>query len=307
MDLVEHPGEAARTRSVDRLFGTHRALVGWAWANLVANAVLVVTGAVVRLTDSGLGCPTWPRCNDTSYVTTPAMGVHGVIEFTNRMLTFVLIAIAVALVVTAVRTRASQRIRLLGWVALLGLPFQGVIGGVTVLSHLNPYVVALHLLLSIALVVVGTWLVQLAQGLQPEPLPQGLRRLVTLLFWVMMVAIWLGTVVTGAGPHSGDHGAKRNGLDIEQVAKVHALAVWVAVGLTLILLVQFRRQALAVPLRFAVVLLGVELLQGAIGYAQYFAGLPLWLVVCHMAGITLVTAAVSWLWFGTRRGVPATS
>ena len=142
------------TRStVGRLLRSDRAVRGWSVAVLVANIAIIVTGAVVRLTASGLGCPTWPRCTDASYVTTPEMGLHGVIEFGNRLLTFVLVVIAVISFLAALSqpVQDAERRRRLVWLSLviaLGIPFQGVIGGLTVLSQLNPYVVALHLLLS---------------------------------------------------------------------------------------------------------------------------------------------------------------
>src|SRR5689334_14636179 len=123
-----------------------------ALASLVANVALIVTGAAVRLTDSGLGCPTWPKCTDGSYTTTSAMGVHGVIEFGNRMLTFVLVALAVACFLGALGHRPRRRS--LVWLSVavgFGIPMQGVVGGITVLTHLNPWVVGLHFLLSIAL------------------------------------------------------------------------------------------------------------------------------------------------------------
>ncbi|MDN5564849.1 MAG: heme A synthase, partial [Luteococcus sp.] len=131
------------------------------------------------------------------------------------------------------------------------------------------------------------------------------RNLVKVLFWLMMFGLWLGTVVTGAGPNSGDHGAARNNLEIETVAKAHAWTIWAVVALTVVLLVIAIRTG-NLRLRSMVLwLLAAELLQGAIGYAQYFNGLPMGLVICHMIGIGLVTTAVSWLYYGTRRGLPA--
>ncbi|MDA8438460.1 MAG: COX15/CtaA family protein [Propionibacterium sp.] len=299
MDVLTPPATATRTRAADRWFATRSAFAAWALAGLIGNIVLVISGAIVRLTGSGLGCPTWPQCTDGSYVPRSAVNHHSLIEFGNRTLTFVLIILAVGTVVAALRSGAARRERALAWIALAAIPFQGVVGGITVLSKLNPWVVALHLLLSVALIVILTRLVMLTRGVGAAELPRSLRRLVTLLFWVLMVAIWLGTVVTGAGPNSGSTGAQRNHLDIETVARVHALSVWVAVGLTGIVLMQALRRGLPRIGRWAAWLLAAELLQGAIGYTQYFLGLPTWLVICHMAGIGLVVVAVAWLWFGT--------
>ncbi len=301
MDVLTPPAAPARPRATARWFGTRPAFAAWALAGLIGNIVLVISGAIVRLTGSGLGCPTWPQCTDGSYVPRSAVNHHSLIEFGNRTLTFVLIILAVGTVVAALRSGAARRERALAWVALAAIPFQGVVGGITVLSKLNPWVVALHLLLSVALIVILTRLVMLTRGVGAAELPRSLRRLVTLLFWVLMVAIWLGTVVTGAGPNSGSTGAQRNHLDIETVARVHALSVWVAVGLTGIVLMQALRRRLPRVGRWAGWLLAAELLQGAIGYTQYFLGLPTWLVICHMAGIGLVVVAVAWLWFGTDR------
>lgn len=289
----------------DRLFGTRRALRGWSIANLVANCGIIVTGAVVRLTGSGLGCDTWPKCSAESYTAHPALGWHSYVEFGNRTLTFVLLAIAIATVVTAVRSAAPQRERFLSWLILAGIPFQGVIGGITVLTHLNPWVVALHLLLSVLLIV---WCVQLVQWTgdgEQVPVPTLQRSIVQAIFWLMMFALWLGTVVTGAGPNAGDERVPRNGMDIEFVARAHAWTIWVVVALTVLLLVQAITTGNTRLRTLVLWLLAAELVQGAIGYAQYFNGLPMGLVICHMIGIGLVTTAVSWLYYGTRKGLPA--
>ncbi|MEL4504079.1 COX15/CtaA family protein [Luteococcus sp. H138] len=288
-----------------RLFGTRRALRNWSIGNLVANCGIIVSGAVVRLTGSGLGCDTWPKCSDDSYTAHPALGWHSYVEFGNRTLTFVLMAVAIATIVAAIRSGAPQRERFLAWLIFAGIPFQGVIGGITVLTHLNPWVVALHLLLSVMLIAWCVKLVQWTGDGVPVTVTALQRRLVVVLFWLMMFGLWLGTVVTGAGPNSGDHGAARNNLDIETVAKAHAWTIWVVVGLTVVLLAMAIQQGHARLRSLLKWLLAAELLQGAIGYAQYFNGLPLALVICHMIGIGLVTTAVSWLYYGTRRGIPA--
>ncbi|MGO4957585.1 COX15/CtaA family protein [Luteococcus sp. Sow4_B9] len=287
------------------LFGTRRALRGWSIANLVANCGIIVTGAVVRLTGSGLGCDTWPKCSADTYTAHPALGWHSYVEFGNRTLTFVLLAIAIATVVTAIRTGAAHRERRLAWLILAGIPFQGVIGGITVLTHLNPWVVALHLLLSVLLIV---WCVQLVQWTgdgEQLVIPLVQRRVVQVIFWLMMFAIWLGTVVTGAGPNAGDERVARNGMDIEFVAKAHAWTIWAVVALTVALLVVALKDGNTRLRTLVLWLLAAELVQGAIGYAQYFNGLPMGLVICHMIGIGLVVTAVSWLYHGTRTRLSA--
>lgn len=283
----------------DRWFGTTGALRGWALWSLVANCVIIITGAVVRLTDSGLGCSNWPNCEPGSMVPRGAMGHHGLIEFGNRMLTFVLIALALGAWYAAKRSGASAKLQRLALVVLIGIPFQGVIGGITVWSHLNPWVVALHLVLSVALIVLATWVYLLARGEHGIELPSAARGVVVALFAALMVAIWLGTVVTGAGPNAGDERAPRNGLTILDVARVHSASVWISVALTVLALVLVTRAGSKAAKKLVLAVLAAELLQGAIGYAQYFNGLPTWLVICHMVGIGVVTVAVSWLFFAT--------
>lgn len=276
---------------VRRFLGNPRTLVGFAWASLVGNAVLIVTGAAVRLTESGLGCPTWPRCTEDSYVPTAAMGVHGVIEFGNRTLTFVLIAIAIGTVLSVWlqnprRTAQDPKIKLLAVVMALGIPFQGVIGGLTVLSGLNPFVVALHLLLSVLLVSLAVVLLRRVRNMTPSAVEPRVNLVAKTMLVVAWLAVWLGTVVTGSGPHSGDSGAARTGFNIEHTAKIHAWTVWVLVALTIWLVVKLRSRA-------AWLLLGAELVQGLIGYVQYFLGVPIGLVLLHMLGINLVMAAAT--------------
>jgi heme a synthase len=267
-----------------------------ALASVVANVAIVVTGGAVRLTDSGLGCPTWPRCTDESYTTTAEMGVHGVIEFGNRLLTFVVAAVAVAGVVAAWRHRG--RLRWLSVAVFLGIPAQGVIGGFTVLTDLNPWVVGLHFLASIAVIALA-YAFWRATGPPPETaaVPAKLRPLA----WVLVVAsaavLVVGTWVTGSGPHSGDHGAARNGLDPETISQVHADLVFLLIGLTVAASIALRAMGQRVAARAAAVLLAVELGQGLIGFVQYVTDLPVVLVGAHMLGACLVwLATLSVVW-----------
>ena len=283
----------------DRITATRGALVGWTLASLIGNIGIIVTGAFVRLTASGLGCPTWPRCESDSYVPRAALGHHGLIEFGNRLLTFVLIFLAIMVFVAAVRTRSDKLTRTLAIVAGLGIPFQGVIGGITVLTKLNPYVVALHLLLSLALVVTLTKLWMHVSGRHAVQVPRPAWLASVGAFVAMMIACWLGTVVTGSGPHSGDGGAARTGLDIQSVARLHSISVWITVILTIAALVLLRRAGSKAQ-RFAAALLMVELLQGAIGYYQYFAGVPIAAVLLHMLGAGVAAAAAAGLLFAVK-------
>lgn len=278
------------------------ALRRWSIANLVCNIGIIVTGAVVRLTDSGLGCSTWPKCTPESYTPHAAVGHHGLIEFGNRTLTFILIIVAVLTLISAYRAHAPRQARMLAWVIGIGIPFQGVIGGITVLAKLNPFVVALHLLLSLALVVLCTKLVLVAREAPIEHEVDDLTRFTTVVIFIALaLACWLGTVVTGSGPHSGDRGAVRTGFDIESVSRLHSGAVWVTMGLTVALLTWTIRRGLPVVRRRLVVLLMVGLAQGVIGYIQYFTGLPAFVVALHMLGAGLAVCAGAGVLFSCTR------
>lgn len=273
-------------------------------ATLVANIAIVITGGAVRLTGSGLGCPTWPRCTEDSFVPHGALGIHGAIEFGNRMVTFVLAAVAVATFLTALRYGRRSLVRL---TLLLGLivPAQAIIGGITVLTDLNPWIVAFHLLVSMAIIGLAVLLlVKLGEGDGPPValVPGWVRRLVVATFATAWVALYVGTVVTGSGPHAGDLDAPRNGLDPQLLSHVHAAFVYLLVALTVLVLVVFRKVG-APPsaTRAATWLLGIEVAQGAVGFVQYFTDLPEILVGVHMLGAALVSAAATWLLLSIRR------
>jgi cytochrome c oxidase assembly protein subunit 15 len=279
----------------DRLRRLDEGLTGWAWASVVSNCVLVVTGGVVRLTGSGLGCPTWPRCTDESFTPHGAYTVHSAIEFGNRMLTYVLVAVAVATFVAAWQS-GRRDLRRLALVMALGIPAQAVIGGITVLTDLNPWIVSLHLLCSLA--IIGVAVLFLHRIDHPAPAVP-LRGAVVGLAWATFASAWavlyVGTVVTGSGPHAGDADSARNGLSPLQMSQLHADLVFLFVGLTLgLLFVTFAVSAPAATRRAVVVLLVVEVAQGAIGFVQYFTDLPIVLVGFHMLGAALVSATVTW-------------
>jgi len=270
--------------------------------NAVANGAIVVTGGAVRLTGSGLGCPTWPRCTDTSFVTTPELAAHGVVEFTNRMLTFVLTAAAIATVVVVFRS-VRRDLRPLAVLSLLGIPAQALLGGVTVLTGLNPWTVAAHFLLSMVLVAVATtlWLRSREPGVGQPLLRRPFVLLVAGIAAVTAVVLMIGTVVTGSGPHSGDPKAGRTGFDPELVSQLHADIVFLLVGLTAALLVAL--YAVDSPgrvRRAARDLLLVQLAQGLVGYVQYFTDLPIALVLVHMLGAVLITAFTARLVWSVR-------
>lgn len=281
--------------------------------SLVANLAIVVTGGAVRLTGSGLGCPTWPRCTDTSYTTTPEMGVHGLVEFGNRMLGGLVGVIAIALLVLAVR---SRRLVGLATLTLAGVLGQGLLGGVTVLTGLNPWTVSAHFLLSMAVIAVG-YLLWLRAGDPPgrrppahsgPPEPPGpVRTLAWLVTGVSAAVLVLGTVVTGSGPHAGDPGTPRMPFDLDAVAQLHADAVFLLVGLTVGLWFTVRAVGAGpAASRAAAVLVGVELAQGAIGLVQYALHLPVLAVGLHVAGACAVWLATLAIWpaVGMTRATP---
>ncbi len=267
--------------------GGRRTVIWWAVATLVANTGIILTGGLVRLTGSGLGCPTWPRCTDESFVPHRELGFHGVIEFGNRMLTYVLIAIVVAMVVAVWRwSRTSRSLRQLAVVVAVGVPFQGVIGGITVLTDLNPWIVALHLILSLVLVALSVLLLLRVRGDAPTA---AASPLVLAVYGASWVAVYLGTIVTGAGPHAGDVNAPRNGIDPQVMSHVHAVSVYVLVALTVVCI---WRTSGAVR-SAAVVLLAVELAQGLIGFVQYLTDLPIALVAVHLVGAAVLVAVAT--------------
>ena len=261
-----------------------------ALASVVANSAIVVTGGAVRLTASGLGCPTWPRCTSTSYTPTAEYAVHGVIEFGNRLLTFVLTAIVAACLVAVWRQRPVRPgMRALATAVFLGIPAQALLGGVTVLTGLNPWTVMAHFLLSMVLIALAVVLHQRARegDLPARPLvAKPLRTLASLLLVLVAATLVVGTVVTGSGPHSGDPEAGRTGLDPAAMSQLHADLVFLLVGVTVAFWLALR--ATGGPSRPMGVLLVVELAQGVIGFVQYWTDLPVLLVGLHLVGACLV-------------------
>jgi cytochrome c oxidase assembly protein subunit 15 len=267
-------------------------------ANLIAQGVIIVTGAAVRLTDSGLGCPTWPQCVPGSYTPTPhqAESWHKVIEFGNRLLTFALVVIAIAVIIIAVTNALQQRrqganvrrdVLYLALIPIIGTFAQAVLGGITVLTGLNPYTVSAHLLVSMAIVAGSVALVVRSRVTPPRPLM--VPRPVNLLAWVLVavsgLVVCLGVMVTGSGPHSGDAAASRLPIDTRTIAWFHADVVLLFLGLVVGLLVCLTViRAPKRALRLTYLLLAIALAQGAVGYTQYFLGVPELLVALHVSG-----------------------
>ena len=260
----------------------------------------------MRLTASGLGCPTWPECAGASLVNTPELGIHGIIEFSNRMLTVVLSIVVILMFLVVIRMRRTRRD--LFWLALvqgLSIPFQAVLGGITVLSGLNPYVVGLHFVFSIFLVVLTVVLVYRVYAGQ-----RGSERLAPNWFvgttWAMAFFVALtvvfGIITTGSGPHAGDNSdakalAPRNGLDPVTLQHVHSIPAYVTVGLTALLVIAViilgDRVRNRNTRRFLIALLGVEALQIIVGITQAREGLPIVLVNIHLVLAALLVAATT--------------
>lgn len=278
----------SRNRVVERL----------ALSTLILQMILVVTGGAVRVTGSGLGCPTWPRCTGGSLTNTAEQGVHGVIEFGNRALA-VLVEVVAVLLVLAVRRWAPQHLRL-SLVQAAVVPIQAVIGGLLVLSDLNPYVLMLHFLTSFPLIFAAALLVRrLRPGGVDHPL---VRRLSAGMVVAAAGVLVLGSLVTGTGPHAGDPKVERLPFDPREITQLHADGVFLLVGLTLATLLV----AWSTPLRRRVLTVtGLLVAQAALGYWQYFHGVPPLAVATHMAGATLVFTAASWLFLSARRAPAA--
>lgn len=292
---------------------------GLAIANLVAQIGIIITGGLVRVTGSGLGCSTWPMCEPGAF--TPVFheetSYHAFIEFGNRTLTGVLGVIAVALVVAVWRLEPTRsRPTALRWLALwplVGVAVQAVIGGVTVLLDLHPAVVGLHMYVSLGLVAISTYLlVRLASpdGPDRELLGRTGRRLVTLLVVLAAAMTVLGTVVTGAGPHSGDDTHPyRWALDPIAITRAHAWVVYAFVGVLVVVTVLLRRRlhvepALRPALLAAYTLIALSVAAAVVGIVQHAAGLPGALVVVHMLLAALVVGAMAWLWAVTVERLP---
>jgi cytochrome c oxidase assembly protein subunit 15 len=271
----------------------------------VFQVLIVVTGGIVRLTQSGLGCPTWPECTPGSLTPTAEQieGVGKLIEFGNRLLTFLVALGAIAVLVAVLRFR--RRLWPLAALPLVGTAGQAVLGGITVLTSLHPATVAAHFLLSMVLIGLSTWLlvrVRQPQGPVTSRLPRRLRTSAWALVAIGAVVLVLGTVVTGSGPHSGDADEPaRFALDLDSVSRAHAVAVWVFVAVLAVHLVGLRAGGhRGRPWRWAVTLAALTVVQGAVGYVQYLLDLPRFLVAVHMLLAALFAAALTVLLLSTR-------
>jgi cytochrome c oxidase assembly protein subunit 15 len=281
------------------------------YANLIAQSGIIVTGAIVRLTGSGLGCPTWPQCAEGSFTPTAAQaeGFHKWIEFGNRLLTFVLAAIAISVLIYGIKKfRNNRALLLLSIAPLAGTVFQAVLGGITVLTQLNPFTVMAHFLVSILLVALAVALIWKAENPQAtiaaNSLPPSGHYLVQTMFGVGLLVIILGTITTGSGPHSGDTEAARFNLDVRSMAWLHADAVWLFMGLLIGSLVLAKVvKASSVLIKNLQIVLIISLIQGLVGYSQWFSGLPWALVAVHVALAVILWIFLTKTYLSTREAL----
>ena len=271
---------------------------------LALQMLLVVSGTAVRVTGSGLGCPTWPRCTGGSLTNTAALGSHGYIEFGNRLLAVVMEAVGIALVLAVRRVPHPRSWSRLALVQAAVVPLQAVIGGLLVLSGLNPYVLILHFLTSFPLVYAAAALLRRVLGPRngdAESVDHLLRWLGGGLVAATAAVLVLGTLVTGTGPHAGDPKVERLPFSPRDVTQLHADAVYLLVGLSLATLLVAWRTRLR---PWALTVVGLIVAQGGVGYWQYFTQVPPILVGIHVAGATLIFTTTAWIQLTAGHGGP---
>ncbi|HET8927798.1 MAG TPA: COX15/CtaA family protein [Microbacterium sp.] len=283
-------------RLPDRVDGRVRTI---AWLSFLAETIIIGTGGAVRLTASGLGCSTWPLCTPDSLVPTPELGIHGAIEFGNRLMTGLVGILAAVLVVLVLRLRRTRRdLFVLALIVLAGVVAQAIVGGITVWTGLNPFIVGFHYVASLLLVcVTAAFLVLMREpgGRRARAVPGWYAVVAYVTAGVMAVTITVGVLTTGAGPHSGDLDAVRNGFNAELLEHVHAWPGYTLFTLTVVLLIGSWRLRSRAP-RLAVwtaVLLAAELVQILVGLYQARSGLPEIAVGTHMVLAALTAATMT--------------
>lgn len=279
---------------------------------ILTQGGIAVTGAIVRVTASGLGCPTWPQCFPGSFTPVPhaeVPGIHQAVEFGNRLLTFLVVLTAAAAVIAVTRARRRREVRLYAWLMPASTVAQAIIGGITVLTGLLWWTVAIHLLVSMAMV----WLAVLLFAKIGEPddgepvavVPKALRQLTALAGLTLSAVLVTGTMVTGAGPHAGDKSPERPvpRLEVEITTLVHMHSSLLVAYLSLVVALGFGLLAVRAPRPVCIRLIAVVVLvaaQGALGAVQFFTGVPEALVALHVAGAGACTAATAALWASMR-------
>ena len=278
----------------------------YVWLSLASQILIVVTGGAVRLTASGLGCPTWPKCTEDSITNVPEQGIHGFIEFANRLLTFVLILIALLTFIAIMRSGKAKRKGMV-WPSFslgLGIIAQAIIGGISVLTNLNPWVVGLHFIVSSALISIASILVWRFYKPEHQPVPYSVYLLTPWIALSGIVALVVGVVVTGAGPHAGDANSPRNGLDLEIWQHLHSYPGYLSIALTfitLLLLVRVNKlNAVSLSTKITFWLFIALAAQAIIGIAQSRMGVPPILVGLHMLGASVIASLLTFQWLSVR-------
>jgi cytochrome c oxidase assembly protein subunit 15 len=278
----------------------------YVWLSLASQILIVVTGGAVRLTASGLGCPTWPKCTEDSITNVPEQGIHGFIEFANRLLTFVLILIALLTFIAIMRSGKAKRKGMV-WPSFslgLGIIAQAIIGGISVLTNLNPWVVGLHFIVSSVLISIASILVWRFYKPEHQPVPYSVYLLTPWIALSGSVALVVGVVVTGAGPHAGDANSPRNGLDLEIWQHLHSYPGYLSIALTfvtLLLLVRVNKlNEVSLSTKITFWLFIALAVQAIIGIAQSRMGVPPILVGLHMLGASVIASLLTFQWLSVR-------
>ena len=277
----------------------------WAWISLASEILIVVTGGVVRLTGSGLGCTDWPECTPGHITTTQEQGMHGAIEFGNRMLTGVLIFIAIAALL-AVRGAALKSATRMAWILIAGIAVQAVVGGITVWIKLIPWLVGVHFVLSAIMIVLSSLLVWRVYQPQHRTMPHFAYRLANPLAVLGGLVVFIGVLTTGAGPHAGDAKSVRNGLVFDVVTKFHSVPAYLLLIVEIVLFVILLRHDLRREpreRRLATIVVGVlleaTLLQAVVGIAQTYLvsfTTATVLVGVHMFGAASLVSLLTFAW-----------
>jgi cytochrome c oxidase assembly protein subunit 15 len=292
---------------LDKFFGSQKIRL-YSWLSLISQILIVVTGGAVRLTGSGLGCPTWPECKPGSIVNVPEQGLHGVIEFGNRVLTFVLLLVSVLTFLTVLRLGKGNR-KGFFWTSFslgLGILAQAILGGITVLTGLNSWIVGAHFLVSMVLIVIATYLVWYSRSTPRLEHNKTLSRISLLMVPTAALTIVIGVILTGSGPHAGDAETPRNGLDSLLWSHYHSYPAYFLLGLTLLQLALRLQKTGKQSAGFSLALLGLLAFQVVLGLTQIWFGVPIVLVGLHMLGASVLASAITYqallnkAWVGSR-------
>jgi len=292
---------------LDKFFGSAKVRL-YAWLSLISQILIVVTGGAVRLTGSGLGCPTWPECKPGSIVNVPEQGLHGVIEFGNRVLTFVLLLVSIATFLTVLRLGKGNR-KGLFWTSFalgLGIFAQAILGGITVLTGLNSWIVGAHFIVSMILIVIATFLVWYSRSKPRLEHDKTLSRISLVMLPTAALAIVIGVILTGSGPNAVEADTPRNVLDSLNVSHYHSYPAYLLLALTLLQLVLRITKTGKKSARYSQALLGLLGFQIVLGLTQIWLGVPIILVGLHMLGASLLTSVITYqallnrAWLGSK-------